>query len=326
MCSDDTRLANYINEAVMRLLPKGKWVGTTARMRICVNSNCLTWPRQIETIETFSICGVPGTVRSQWYEFADFGPGQQNGSCGTGYLDSNYCSGNNLIDRGTACAFDDIAETGNRLKLYADLPEDDGVEVLVQGWDENGNWILTNGGNTNGESVQLSGFAAVTTQSKFLRGGLTAIQKPITKGPVRLYDWNPTTGVQRPLGIYEPDETVPEYRRSYVPGLSDDYRCCGQTDESCTKKTVYVIGKLKFIPVRNDTDYVLIGNIPALKDMCQSIKKREDNLMQEAVLYEASAIKCLEDELSSYYGDSTVDPVRAMNAGNFAMAGVTSLL
>jgi hypothetical protein len=254
------------------------------------------------------------------------GPGQQTSTCDTtGQPGFAYCSGNTLIDRGTACAFDDIADTGNRLKLYADLPEDVGAQVLVQGWDENGNWILTDGGNVNGEYVTL-GLAAVTTTSKFLKGGLTAIQKPITKGPVRLYDWNPTTGVQRALGIYEPDETVPEYRRSYVPGLSDNYRCCGQTDESCEKKTVYIIGKLKFIPVRNDTDYVLIGNIPALKDMCQSIKKREDNLMQEAVLYEASAIKCLEDELSSYYGDSTVDPIRAMNAGNFAMAGVTSLL
>ena len=314
MCSTDTRIPGYLNEAVMRLLPRGQWRGTTVRYQCCVNSNCLTWPRQIESIEAFAICDEPGVIRSHWYEFLGYGPGLQS---------SNQCSGLQLKDRGLACAFDDVPDTGNRLKIYADLAEDDNVEVLVQGWDENGNWILTDGGDTNGETIALSGIVGVTTLSKFLKGGFTGFQKPVTKGPVRVYSWNPTTGVQVPLAIYEPDETVPEYRRSEVPGLSDMGTCASSTS-ACTKKKITVLAKLKFIPVINDTDYLLIGCLPALIDMCQSIKARRDRQFDDAKKLEMSAVAELERELSNFHGDGTSDPLANINSTT--LEGVTSLI
>lgn len=298
----------------MRLLPKGKWVGTLARYQICANFACFSWPRAIETIEAFAICNGPGTVRSGWYEFADFGWGQ---------IHSDYCVGNQLIDRGHAPAFDDITGTNKKIRVYCDLSVDVGKSILLQGYDENGNWILTNNGETNGEEVVLA-MPYVDTDNLFT--GLTGVQKEVTKGNVRLYELNTSTSAQKPLAIYEPDETLPEYRRSLVPGLTNRGVCCGTDASECEKKTVTVIAKLKFIPVVNETDWVMIGNVPALKDMCQSIQKREDNLIAEALAYEASAVRELEAELSSFYGDGTVDPIRSMNSGIFAYSGVESLV
>lgn len=314
MCASDSRIPTYLNEAVLRLLPKGKWVGTLARYRICVSAACLSWPRAIETIEAFAICNGPGTVRSGWYEFADFGWGQ---------IHSDYCVGNQLIDRGHAPAFDDITGTNKKIRVYCDLSVDVGKSILLQGYDENGNWILTNNGETNGEEVVLA-MPYVDTDNLFT--GLTGVQKEVTKGNVRLYELNTSTSAQKPLAIYEPDETLPEYRRSLVPGLTNRGVCCGTDASECEKKTVTVIAKLKFIPVVNETDWVMIGNVPALKDMCQSIQKREDNLITEALAYEASAVRELESELSSFYGDGTVDPIRSMNSGIFSYSGVESLI
>ena len=72
-CADDDRVARQLNKAQRRLMAKNKWVGTTVRYRVCVSAGCLTWPRQIETIEAFAICDCPGRLRDQWFEFLGHG-------------------------------------------------------------------------------------------------------------------------------------------------------------------------------------------------------------------------------------------------------------
>ena len=325
LCDNDSSglLAKYLNEAVMRLLPKGKWRGTLARYKFCTAEACITLPRQIESVEAFAICRDPGMIRSQWYEFMDYGPGQ---------IKYDDCGPDMLVDRGLACAFDDIVTTGSKIRVYCDLAADVGKTILLQGWNSDANWVLTNtsadactaGTVRNGELVTLA-MPYVETTTTWLKGGLAAVQKDTTCGPVRLYE-SPVSGAIRPLAIYEPDETLPEYRRYMIPGIATRAQCCNTTDASCEKKWVTVLGKLAFVPVSKDTDFLLIGNIPALKDMVMSIKKREDNLIQEAVAYEMSAVRLLEEELSNYYGDGTVDPIRSINANVVAPAGVTSLI
>ncbi len=128
---------------------------------------------------------------------------------------------------------------------------------------------------------------------------MTGVQKPDTNGVVRLYEYNTDTATQRALAYYEPDETVPQYRRSLIAGIGSG----GCTSGECETKTVTVMAKLRFIPVVNDTDYLPIGNIPAIKDMVQSIRKMENNLFEEAKAYEASAINELDRELREHLGD-----------------------
>lgn len=318
LCPSDSRLASYLNEAVSRLLPLGKWRGTMARYRICASSNCLTWPRQIETIEAFAICDQPISIRSHWYEYLDYGPGLSAG-CGC------WCSGAALLDRGLAVSFDDIQGLDKKIRIYVDLPVDAGKKILLQGYDENKNWVLSSSGDINGEEVTLVHPYADTTK-KF--SALTGVQKALTKGFVRLYELNTVNGAQKPLAFYEPDELLPEYRRSFVPGLEDSWSCCPSSDcadPSCAQTRVTVMAKLKFIPVAAETDWLLIGNEAALKDMCQAVVKREQNLIGEALAYEASALSILNAELSNFHGDATVDPVRTIN-GHVTGGGVTSLI
>ncbi len=329
LCAGDPRIYGYLNQAQVRLLPRGQWRGTVVRYKFCVGpSACLTWPRQIESILAWSLCGRGGQIRSHYYEFLGFGPGQFNTSCSaTGNLSG--CSfngipcgsGAQLVDRGLGVAFDNICGTGKQIKVYNDLPVDNGKTILLQGLDENGNPVLTDSGDTPGEEVVFNAATPPVTNTIWFPDGLAGVQKEPTKGPIRLYEYDPITTLQRLLAVYEPDETLPEYRQSIIPGIQ-----CGRSGSAnCSQTQIIVLAKLKFTPVNVPTDYLLISNPAALKDMVQSVKKRQDNLISEAVAYEQSAVAELERELADFHGDGTSDPVATINTQQFG-AGITSMI
>lgn len=317
LCPDDTRIRGYLNRAIRQLLPMGNWRGTVVRYRLCVNSSCLTWPRQIETILAFARCNIPGTIRSHWYEFLGYGPGQLG--------PDEWCGWNQLIDRDLAPGFDDICGEDKKIRVYLDNPSDAGKTILLQGYDENRNWVLTDDGDVNGELITLQSAPTTYVDTDTVWSNWTGAQKQVTKGAVRLYELDTSTGLQRPLAIYEPDETRPQYRRSLVPGLADSVSCCG-VPEDCTDKTITVLAKLAFVPLMAETDYLLIQNLDALQDMCQALKKKEDNYVAEALAYQASAVSILERELENFHGAGTSDPIASQNSAIYAPCGVESLL
>lgn len=310
----DPRIYRYCNEAIARLMTRGKWVGTVGRFRFCTEDDCLTWPRQIATIEAVAVCDQPITIRNGWFEFLDSGYGlQESGSCSCGA---------NLFDRGECCTFADIRGTNKKVKVYADVTEAAGAKILIQGYDQNDNWIRTepNGVGTGWEDGEYVALNAATpqTSTKFFKA-ITSVQKPNTNGVIRLYELNTSDNTQRAIAIYEWDETRPVYRKSQIPGLTSN-------GETCNTKTVTVQAKLAFIPVKKATDWLLIGNIPAIKDMCQSIAKRENNLISESAAWEASAINELQKELRTYSGAGVVNAVRMQPKEISGAGGVLNLI
>lgn len=294
-----TTVRRYINEAHARLVPKGKWVGTMQLYRVCVNDSCLVWPRQIETIEAWALCQDVGIVRNKWYEFISSGPG---------ILKESQNWFRTLVDRGTVPAFDEIDNgTNYKITVQAGVTES-GKRILLQGYDENAQWIRTldAGSWVDGEYVTVS---TTATQTSNFFTSLTGVIKPVTNGPVRLFQYNNTTGVVgKALAYYENDETVPIYRRSFVPGMANITGCDGDSD--CDSKSVTVMAKLRHIEVTNDNDFLLLGSASAIKLMVQAILKEERNLMNEALVYEQKAIKELQDELQSFEGDGAVPVMR----------------
>lgn len=302
MNATDARVRTYVNEAHARLVAKGKFVGTVQRYRFCASSqNCVTLPRQIETIEAWQLCTSPGVVRNQWYEFNGQGPGLLKET-------SNWFT--TIVDRGTAATFDDITGTTKKLQVQAAVNESAGLRILLQGYDENGNWIRTLDGATwvDGEYVTISTTLQTTTNYFTV---LTGAVKPATNGSVRIFEYNVTTSaIVKTLAIYENDELVPIYRRYMIPGL-ENMSGCGDDDADCSEnKQVTLMVKLRHIDVVNDADYLLLGNIGAMKLMVQAILKEERNLPNEAMIYEANATRLLQDELSSYEGDGALPTVR----------------
>lgn len=300
----DSRFVGYVNEAYEALVEEMKSAGTVWRYQICVTDGCITFPRQIAAIEAVAVCDQPLTIRNQWFEFLDSGFGLQgDGSCGSGACNLQ------LLERSPACTFADIRGSAKQIRVYADVAEEAGAKILLQGYDDNNNWIRTetapgNGIWQDGEKVTIS--TAPTNSTKFF-SALTGVQKPITNGSVRLYEYDTVLLTQRAMAVYEPDETTPWYRRSLIPGLS---ALADNGDDECESVSVVVMAKLDFIPLRNDTDYLVISSIPALKDMCQSVRKGESNLANEAAEWHMRAIRKLHKQTRHYKGDGAVSPIR----------------
>jgi len=304
MASTDSRVVDYINEAQERLLYKGKWPGTYARYRITTDDGMITWPRQLETIEAVAIDDVPGVVRNRWFEFLDSGPG---------ILESTDGVGRQLIDQDTAASFSDITGTGKKLRLYTDTltaSVDTGTKILLQGYDDDGKWIRTQDGSdyVDGEYVTMTS-SYVETVKNF--SSLSGVQKPDTKGNVTVKEYNVSADTVRTIAEYEPLENLPTYRRSMVPGITKD-------------TTLTVAGKLRFIPAENDTDWLHINNQPALKLMVMAVRKEENNILEEAVAYEARALQALQDQLMHFLGDGAVNAPRMTGAKTWG-GGVTNL-
>lgn len=297
-CQTDQRVYDYINEASRRLLQKGMFAGTYGRFTIYPANGCITWPRQIETIESVATCcGGPGQVRNQWYEFNE---------TGYGLISSNTCLGNQLIDRGTVVTYRDMSGgTNSYVRAYPGHASDVGKTLIVQGYDANGQWIRTLDGSTwiDGEKLTLA-LTYVQSTNKFT--SITGVIREATNTVTRLYEYNATTLLELDLAVYEPTETLPQYRRTFLTG-----RC---HDDSETNDPVTVMAKLRHVNVSTGNDYVIPPCEPAIKLMVQAIRKEECDLLQEAAVFEGKAVQTLQEQTMHYLGDA-VGTIRMVGAG-----------
>jgi len=141
---------------------------------------------------------------------------------------------------------------------------------------------------------------------------IDAINKTATKGWVRVYAVDPTTGAEYCIAILAPDETLPQYRRYAIPGH--------EREEGVT---VTVLAKRKFIPVITDDDDLIVTNLGALKMMAIAIEKEENNNLDEAMKYEEKAVELLREELAEVEGANIGRPQIQMEA--FAMGEVPAM-
>ena len=141
---------------------------------------------------------------------------------------------------------------------------------------------------------------------------IDAINKTATKGWVRVYAVDPTTGAEYCIAILAPDETLPQYRRYAIPGH--------EREEGVN---VTVLAKRKFIPVFTDDDDLIVTNLGALKMMAIAIEKEENNNLDEALKYEDKAVELLREELKEVEGANIGRPQIQMEA--FAMGEVPAM-
>lgn len=308
-CPDDARFLLRLNTAQRRLLRRGKWWGTFARYRLCVNNSCLTLPSQIATIESLAVCGQPMRLHDQWFEFLENGLGlqQTSGGCGNGW----GCGANDGRYRGRYPTFADITGTDKKLWIVCDLTADIGKEVLVLGYDENNNWIRTvqDGVMADGEILVLAQTPGTVSDNLF--SVITDVQLNESRdGQCWLYSiaptYDPTTSDKVMLGNYQYFEKHPSYARYYIGGVLNGT----DSDGDCNLTTVDVMAKHDFIPAVKDNDYLVIGNLDALEFMIQALEKFRNAVSQtqvgEAIAFQKLAEDELDKELDHYRGSGVV--------------------
>ena len=314
LCATDARTTEYINEAQRRLIESGKWKGTYGKFTICVTDGCIAWPRQIETIESVALNQNVGTVRNDWFEFVESGYGLFDNKDNVGYQ---------LIDRGESPTQKDMSGAGKKIRVYAFVAADAGKTINIQGYDENNNWVRTQSGGSyiDGETVTLiNGFVDTTTVFK----SITGVRKDVTQANVQLYE---LTDASAPtlvdLATYEPDETLPSYRRSLIPSLGGAAGCEDGTDK---KVAVTVIAKLRFINAVNDTDVLMVSDLYAIKNMANAIKLEENRDFGAASEYRNLAFDSLQNQLANYMGDGAVPVLQMTNLNTHGGGGIESVI
>ena len=83
----------------------------------------------------------------------------------------------------------------------------------------------------------------------------------------------------------------------------DNYGICCEDDSDETKTMVTLLVKLQHVPVVQDNDAFVIGNLGALKLMCMAIQAEEEQRYGDSLTLESKAQAELDGELAAYLGD-----------------------
>jgi hypothetical protein len=250
----------------------------------------------VARIINIAICESAVQINNQFYEYLYAGVGPKSYSGTT--TCSGCCSPIAVFDRGVYPTCRDLSDPPKLLRAYASDVRDIGKRLLIKGLDDNYRVIrdTDNGLDVDGLFMTLSSpFTDSASQFTEIKG----IIKDYTYGDVMLYEVDMNTGAQTLLATFMPNEPAPVYRRYYLDNLPDS--CC------CTGTTIQVDGlaKLDFVPISQDTDFLLLGNLEALKEECESIFYSEKDSMQAQQMSEykhKKAIKLLQNELVHYLG------------------------
>jgi len=312
-------VASYINEAQQRLIgaagETGFWGGWYATaFNVTRADPYITCPREIARIAGMALCNFPLRIQNQWYEFLEAGIGPVPKPNGNQWIDPVEA-----FERGVYPTAYDLPSTNCYLRVYISDPRDVGLRMLVSGTDSSGNTLYSTDGNNEVIGTYLT-FQQPFYTTGFIITSIVSVQKDMTFGDVRLYAVDATSGVETLLAKYGPDETAPAYRRYYLNSIPNA-SCNGSGSTPTTIMQVKAMAKLEYIPAVRPTDFLIIGNIPALKEECLAIRYGEmDSATGSALANKChrNAIRLLNQELTHYLGKDRV-------AVNFAPFGTAKL-
>lgn len=315
--SDAPGIYAYLNQAQEQLIKAGGetgWWGGWQKVVFSV-SRCnpyITMPRQFARVINLDVCRWPVRMQNEFYEYLPEGVGLQD-FCSIPNA-TNWCGSCEGFERGVFPTMTDLSPSNQYLVVMPTDPRDIGKNVCIGPClDQNGNAIYSTVGN-----AQVNGFfltlASPMAISPMIVTHITAIQKDITFGDVLLYQQDATTGAQVLLSRFGATETNPAYRRFYLRNLPCTCGSVSTPGSPCVPNLnptnglipVTALVKLEYQPVLNDTDFCIIGNIPALIEECKAIRYGDmdsENAAQLEAKSHGKAIKYLNDELRHYMGE-----------------------
>lgn len=316
MSVTDPRVLERTNQAILELANEGQFPGVYDRWHIIAINGNIILPPELDMLVEFTEAGVPAAIQSPWAEFVAWGPGPAEDLI-VGGRRWFGCGGGNLYDRGevctrvpippmtsgSGCVCEEDEKLGPwKLRFYADPLTNDNVTATVQGLNVNGLVIrtevaLSNGSGTewiNGERIGISSGSGFTeTVSEF--SAVTSVTFPQTNGYKRLVAWNGLEELE--LSNYAPNETSPVYHAYFSPYLES---AKDSTNPCC--RVVLARARRRFVPVREDTDVLMISNLMALKSMIIAQWKREAGNLDEYAAQKLTAVDIMRKESVAYRG------------------------
>jgi hypothetical protein len=328
LCSGDIPgIAAYVNEAQQNLImaagAQGWWWGWgKVTFNVSVASPYITLPREFARLIGLDICCHPIRIQNEFYEFLPGGICKQDTLCNT------WKAGMAGYDRGMYPTMVDLTDDGQQyLRVCITDQRDVGKRILIKGLDQYGQHIYSTDAGNEVEGFYLE-FEWPCVTSSFTVTKIEHVIKDQTYGDVilkQVKNLPSSTGIlsedgfeilgegggvilpeggdetEVTLSRYAPDEYNPAYRRYYISKYP-----CGQCCVVNGQFQVNGLAKVECRPVYRDTDWLVIGNMPALIEECIAIylsRSHDANSQAMAELHHRKAIKRLRDEMRHYNGD-----------------------
>ena len=253
-----------LNLCCERLIKSGNWRNTKQQVLFNAYPDAslqafITLPREFNTVLSIAplpasdSVGRPIPVRSGWYEFHSGGPGfitNQTTQWSRGLVPVN----------GRFTTFADFTDC--KLKIVTEHAETGSIIFKGQ---TGGAYIFSTFNSAYQAGVALALTSGATTSITFDSAPFTVI-KPVTGGRIWLYavaaDLTETL-----VAVYAPSETGIAWPRYKVP-------VCASSTQSSPNQYV-AICKRAWVPVSNDSDEVIPGNLGALRYALQALTKED---------------------------------------------------
>jgi hypothetical protein len=304
--TDSKEFKAQVNEAQRMLLRRGSWFGTEVLVDIKVHESCITWPRQVGTIEGVNLGRhSDGTnVQNNWYSILHRGFSHHHGCHEQGVLQ----------DIGFGVTYRDITGCpGSLIYAFAFKPEDWGKKLTIYGRDFQGQPLMekVNGAWQQGLTLTLGN----TIQGQFVStpfailNPIQSVVKDITAGNVMLYEYDPVSQTMRDIALFEPGETTPRYRKSKLGAHCFFNNVSNQNGSNGENRcnVIQALVKLAFVPVIADNDFLMIDNLEAIALAVQSLRYARAGDVPNKDAYLAEAIRELNAELrTAFPNGSTV--------------------
>lgn len=256
-----------LNEVCERVTKSGKWKGSILEVDFPSSDGFITLPYEFEAVLAMTYNRVPALTYTQFHTYMINGPGE--------VLDSLNWAGV-LIDMGDGFATQANIQTVGVLKVATNVA-DDGKQIRLFGKDQNGADIFDADGLL-GESVTCAAPFVNTTNQFSVVTGIQATPDPST---VMQKAWTLYDAGNNLIGSYYPGESRPSYRR-YQTGQAEN--------------AIRLICQRRFIRMRNESDWVIPGNIPALRAGFWAWKFEDGSDSQKAEENWARCINLLNQE------------------------------
>lgn len=308
MLASDPRVKTYTNYAIEELMNAGDWPMIVDRLRFTLTKKTFVMPSDYDRMMYCTVDNTPVQMQSPWFEFVGYGMELINSlpSAGTNLNDQQW---KGVLDRDNAATFQEIPQDGNTYypRIYAQTDERvDGVRpsIIIQGYDSNGDWIRTPdgaGGFIDGVSIEINGDTApYYIQSDQSFSYVTGTIKPVTKKNVMLWASTVDGSIMWYIGQYAAGDTTPLYRQYSIPSM--------WFNQELPVRTVVARCRRRYVPIRNDNDFLLISNLPALVSMVQGIYYRDAKDPAAYATYRQVSVKLLQEEAKAYIGFNAQKP------------------
>jgi hypothetical protein len=289
---DEPKLLRWISDAFQLVAQKGDFDGQRGNLDICTTDGgtVITLPREVETVHALNLGGQPTLGFHQLFSYHLNGPGDCRQSI------------RSWQDLGFGFPVYRNPTTPGQLVAYPSSAADNGKELIVYGYDKDGNELRreTSSGWVAGYQVSVIYGYSVPEEGAPFVGRITTVKKARTQGPMRLSttDDDGVTGTL--LAVYEPDEVYPQYRRIKI-GQS-----CSWVRISYRKITPVFLSRY---------DHVAMKNRQAMLSAMQAVKFYSEKNLGAAQSYEANAAR-LEIEAQLISEPSVFSPIQVINTGN----------